>query len=147
MRCTTEFRVGYRMKPASRPPCLIAVNHVEHLEHHHLQPTTNGFRCARLDLGGIKYFGLLDDRRHYHITDPMLEEDILCRLSGTALTTTPSLLGLPPRYTIFATLAETPEEEFKASKMKYVPWKASIPTLIVRSVERFTVALWTKSGT
>ena len=37
----------------------------------------------------------LDDRRHHHISDPMLEEDILCRLGGTVLTSTPSLLGLP----------------------------------------------------
>jgi len=58
---------------------------VEHLEHYHLQPTTNGPRCARLDLQGIKYFGLLDDHRHHHISDPMLDGDILYRLSGTVL--------------------------------------------------------------
>jgi len=82
------------MKPGrleALSPCVAEHN----LELYHLQPTTNGPRCARLDLRDIKCFGLLDGRRHHHIPDPMLEEDILCRLSGTVLTTTPSLLGLP----------------------------------------------------
>src|SRR5258708_32090282 len=86
---------------------------LEQLVLHHLRPTTNGPRCARLDL---RYFGPLDIRRHHHIPDPMLEEDILCRLGGTVLTTTPPLLGCPRvRYTSSVTLAEMPEGEFKAS--------------------------------
>ncbi len=66
----------------------------EHLALHR-QPTTNGHDCAQLDHRDIKYSEPLDARRHHHIHNPMLQEDILCRLSGNVLATTRSLLGLP----------------------------------------------------
>jgi len=76
-------------------------------------------RCYNFRHYSIKYFGPLDDRKHHHISDPMLEEDMLCRLSGTVLTSTPSLLGLPLlRYTISATLAATLKEESASSKLR-----------------------------
>jgi hypothetical protein len=98
MRCAAELGVGHRMKPASRHHASsprIAECNLEQLEPHHLQLSANGPRCARLDLRDIRYFGSLDDHSHHHISGPMLEEDILCRLSGIVLTTTPSLLGFP----------------------------------------------------
>ena len=70
-------------------------NDLGHLELHHLQLTTNGQRCARPDLRDIQYSGPWGARRNHHIHDSMLEEDILCRLSGDVLATTLSLLGLP----------------------------------------------------
>jgi len=66
------------------------------LELDHLHPfvlITNGPRCALLDLPASKHFGPLELRHyHYRVPNPMLEEDILCRLGDTVLPTTPSLL-------------------------------------------------------
>ena len=116
MRPALETTISH---PHISSPCIALCNWVEHLEPHHLQPTTNGPRCARLDLRDIKRFEPLDNRSNHHIPDHMLEEDILCRLSGAILTTTPPLTRSSARYTISATLAEKFEGESEASKMKY----------------------------
>src|SRR5258706_11728442 len=60
---------------------------LKHLKLHH--------HCARLDHRDINYSGPLDALRNHHIPNLMLQEDILCRLSGDVLATTRSLLGLP----------------------------------------------------
>jgi len=92
---------------------------VEHLELHHLHSKT----IVRDEFDWISrissILGLLDGRMRHHISDPMLEEGILCRLSGTVLTTTPPFTRSSARCSISRTLAETPEGEFKAFKMKY----------------------------